>query len=621
MNWIPIQLRNCRLPRYCMLLGLFLLICGAKLWLIDRFGNATPFWDEWDTEAKIIKASVEGTFSPMQLLENRNEHRIAFTQTLVLLLFRADKQWDPILQMVAQAPLYALAIVAFVAMAGKYMGNLQTTALAGFAACLGILPFGWKSTLWGITSCFYFLILFGIAVIWMCWRYEIFTWRWWIGALFAVAVLFTMAGGVFSIVAVTAFLAARLIFERGKEWKRFAGAATLAAIVAVGVANTPLHAVDTYMAGSFRAFLWAFTGILAWPCEWHWACIIIQAPLIALALVSVYRRVPFNDGRWFVIIAGAAYWMQALAVAYKRCGLWDASKYTDFWGMLLIIICACLCFLRGCLDERRRFLIYPIAAVWLSVCIFGMLERTVSLLPRQIMDFRSDLFEEENNAREYLATGNSTWLKGKIPFETPEMMRQMLGSDSIRRVLPANLIDPTPPLSPFKQKSGGGEFVQNGFPNSVPPLNKMVFGSYGNGRVKSKGGITLEFKVPRGTQQVDLQIAGYPNARGVALKVEEPHGASYSIAPPLDPGDNWQTISVGLNPKSTSFKISAKDQSDGAWLAFSMPVASNGHAPGRWARLLAANSICFLDLGFVLLVLGALSGIASAEPGGVQDKL
>ena len=197
-----------RLPQWCMLLGLFLLICGAKLWLINRYGNATPYWDEWAHEVKVIKAYLEGTLSPMLFFELHNEHRIAFTQALILLLFRANKQWDPILQMVAQVPLFAMAVVIFVSRVGTFMSGLGKAVLAGFAGFLGILPFAWEYTLWGDQSCFYFSLLFGIAVIWLCWRHEALSLRWSLGALLAFASLFALASGVFYVIAVTAFLTA-----------------------------------------------------------------------------------------------------------------------------------------------------------------------------------------------------------------------------------------------------------------------------------------------------------------------------------------------------------------------------------------------------------------------------
>jgi len=602
-----------RAPRWCMYLGLFLLICGSQLWLIHAFANATPYWDEWDTEAKVIKAYVEGTFTPKLLFENQNEHRIALTETLVLSLFCANKQWDPILQMVAQAPIYAASILLFVSAIGRYMSPVGRVSLAGFAACLGVIPFAWKDVLWGIMSCFYFLILLGILLIWICWRYEAFTWGWWLGALVALANLFTMAGGVFAVVVITGFLAVRLVCERGKEWKRgLAGVGVLAAIAALGVLTTPLHAVDKYMAPNFKAFLWALTGILSWPCGIHWVCVIIQAPLIILALVTVFQRARFDDARWFVLLTAASFWMQGIVVAYKRCELWDSRKYMDFWALLLLISCSSLYFLHRSLGERWRYPVYGLAGLWLAACIYGGFDHVVNLLPREIQEFHSDQLAEENNTRQYLATGNPVYLQGKIPLDSADALRALLDSQTIRRILPSNLINPNPPLVPAKEEAGGS-IVPNGVPSGMPPMDKPVFGSYTAGGVKAKGGLTLRFSPPRGAREVDLQVAGNPNARGITFKIEGRRDKSYNIVPAIDPGDNWQTIWAPLDRKSSSFKITAKDQSDGAWIAFSMPTVSTGAFPGRWARMLADDFFYLIDAGLVLLVLGAIGSIGNRD--------
>jgi hypothetical protein len=238
----------------------------------------------------------------------------------------------------------------------------------------------------------------------------------------------------------------------------------------------------------------------------------------------------------------------------------------------------------------------------------------LNLVPGELLDKRTTMLEMENNVRQYLATGSATWLQGKIPYPFADMLQQRLSPDAIRRVLPSNLINPNPPLSPVRQKAGRGGFFPNGYSEGTPPLDKPAVGSYTKGGVKSKSGITLLFKVPRGTRQVDLQVAGYPNARGMALRIEEEHKEAYNIAPPFDPGDHWQTISVRLNRKTTLFKISAKDQSEKAWIAFSMPAISNSHFLGRTARLLVNASYYFIDAGLVLLALGALAGIANVGP-------
>jgi hypothetical protein len=337
-----------------------------------------------------------------------------------------------------------------------------------------------------------------------------------------------------------------------------------------------------------------------------------------LALVTLCRRVPFDDGRWFVIITGAAFWIQALMTAYRRCEGWAFSRYCDSWGMLLIIQFSCLYFLRDSPGARRPSLAYLLAALWLSACIYGALDRAVNLLPRQLMDNRSMQMEMEYNLREYLMTGHAAFLDARIPYPNPKVLQQILSSDSIRRVLPPNLMDWNPPLSPFRQKSSGEGFLPNGYDPAVAALDKPVLGSYGKKGAGSEGAISLDFHVPPGLRQVNIQVAGYPGANGIDLRVKENHGenrgASYSIAPPMDSGDQWQTVSFYISGKSTSFKLSAKDRSAAAWLAFSMPTLSAAHLPGRWARSLANNSIHILDAGFVLLALGAVGGIK--EPRG-----
>jgi hypothetical protein len=606
---------SARLPRLMLLAGLALLICGAKFWLINTFGNATPYWDEWISEVKMIKAYLDGTSSAALYFQSHNEHRILYTQIFFMLLFRMNGKWDPILQMVAQAPLHAIVVVTFVRLVGKFMSGVGNAALAGFAGCLGILPFGLENTLWGDQSCFYFSILFALVVIWLCWRYEALTFFWWLGALLGIAGLFALASGTFTILSVIAFLAARLIHEGGKAWKRrIAGIALFTAIAIFGVLITPHITVpNKLVATNFKDFFGALTGILSWPSGFHWACIVVQAPLILLAISSLVRRVSFTDGRWFVITVGSCFWIQAIATAYRRCQGWDASRYCDSWSMLLMVNFSCLYFLGRDFSRRSPFLILPIAAAWLFVCVYGAIDSVVNVLPHQLTDRYYSMLEMENNVREYLNIGNPVWLQRKIPYGFPAVLQEILDQKSIRGVLPSNLVSFTPPLAPDSQTSSGGGFVKGGRSSRTPILDKEVIGSFGKTAAQSKSGISLFFKVPRGTREVSLQVAGYPHTEGIALHVQERRRRIRSIAPALDPGDNWQTISVRLEPDTTSFKISATDKSTGGWIAFSMPTVSTGGFPGRWARSLTSGSFILIDSGIVLLLLGILAEVANRE--------
>ena len=280
--------------------------------------------------------------------------------------------------------------------------------------------------------------------------------------------------------------------------------------------------------------------------------------------------------------------------------------------MLLIVICACLYFLPAALGVRLRALVFPFVALWLAACLYGALDYAVTVLPHKLTDRSTDLLEMENNLREYLATGDATWLKGKIPYPHAAILEQTLGSDSVRKILPSHLLSPNAPLAPSRQSERGGVFVENGHPEQVPPLDKPFYSSYGKVPSEKKNGITLVFNVPRGTREVELQVAGYPSLKGIALKLERRHRDSILIAPAIDPGAHWQTISVRLDPRARFFKMSARDQSENGWLAFSVPRISTGGAPGRWARSLAASSFYFVDAGLVLILLGALAGLAGS---------
>ena len=89
-------------------LGAALVILGAKLLLIERFGANVPFWDQWDAEAALLyKPYLEGTLGWADLFAAHNEHRIFWTRILSLGLLELNGVWSPRLQMLANAILHA----------------------------------------------------------------------------------------------------------------------------------------------------------------------------------------------------------------------------------------------------------------------------------------------------------------------------------------------------------------------------------------------------------------------------------------------------------------------------------------------------------------------------------
>jgi hypothetical protein len=246
------------------------------------------------------------------------------------------------------------------------------------------------------------------------------------------------------------------------------------------------------------------------------------------------------------------------------------------------------------------------AAVWLLACLYGTLDGAMNALPRQLMSKHASMLEMGNNVREYLRTEDGAYLEGNIPYPDAGELKQRLSSALLRGVLPSNLINPNPPLPVVIQESLEDGFAVHGCPDGVATLGDTVYGSYGKNGVSSVGSISLGVTVPKGTREVELQVAGYPAPAGKALMVKEGHNTWYDIAPAISPGRLWETVTFRLKPNTTSFKITATNSSRWMWLAFSTPRVSNRHALGRWADAVAGRALDMLAIGLALMVTGTM---------------
>src|ERR1700678_1934878 len=99
-------------------LSLFLLISGATLVGIVRFGSDLPFWDQWAKEGELLYAPwFEHGVLWRNLFLPHNEHRIAPTLALNFSLVLAGDQWDARVQCVANAALDSAVAVGLFAWA------------------------------------------------------------------------------------------------------------------------------------------------------------------------------------------------------------------------------------------------------------------------------------------------------------------------------------------------------------------------------------------------------------------------------------------------------------------------------------------------------------------------
>jgi len=59
--------------------ALFLVIVGARFWLIDVYGSDLPYWDQWDAEGTgLFKRSYDGVLTYRDWFAAHNEHHEFF---------------------------------------------------------------------------------------------------------------------------------------------------------------------------------------------------------------------------------------------------------------------------------------------------------------------------------------------------------------------------------------------------------------------------------------------------------------------------------------------------------------------------------------------------------------
>ncbi len=220
------------------LLAVFLIVFGARLWLIDRFGSPVPFMDQWDAEARgVIKPWLDGTLGADRIFEAHNEHRVALTRLLTLALFCGNGQWDPRLEAVVSSLIYAVvAVLAAVGFTRLVSARFRGAVFVG-VVLLGALPFGWENTLFGFQSQFYLLVLFSLMAMWGLGTQVAFSGGWWLGAAAGLLACFAMGSGFFAAAAVLAILGAEILTRRSIKWTK-GNLATLVvclALIALGL--------------------------------------------------------------------------------------------------------------------------------------------------------------------------------------------------------------------------------------------------------------------------------------------------------------------------------------------------------------------------------------------------
>ena len=332
-----------RSSRTLFFLGIFLFILASKFWLIDHFGNGTPYWDQWDGEANgLFIPYLEQRLDWRFFFQPHNEHRIACTKILSLGLLKVNGQWDPRLEMSIQGVIHAATMALLVFLLSFKTSPGHSVGLGIFTAFICAVPVAWENTLWGFQSQFYFVVLWGISGLYFNWRYQTLS-RWWLFgcALFAIG-LVSMAGGMLAPAAATVLVVSRILTSP-RSWPRQLGGAGILGLLCVTgfllVQHVPGH--DSLKAQSAAEMLSSLKSLAAWPLKSWLFAIILQAPFLALGFRAYRRKTTSNDLAWLLTALGTWSMLQMLAISYGRANGGLASRYTDNFSIGLCINAAC----------------------------------------------------------------------------------------------------------------------------------------------------------------------------------------------------------------------------------------------------------------------------------------
>jgi hypothetical protein len=437
------RIRNSELTPY-LLFAIFIL--GVKLALIGLYGNATPFWDQWDAEAdNLYRPWLEGSLQWANLFAAHNEHRIFTTRLLALALLELNgRVWNPVLQMQINAILHTFALSTLLFYLNKVLSSAYKTALFIFSAVLFSIPFGWENTLAGFQSQFYFLLLFSFIFLWAMSAYKTYSAKWWIGAIAGGLCLLTLASGALTVLAGSLVLMIRRIIAKDKEDTAISAILLLIVMAIIAIVLTPSVAAHSVLkAQSATQFLLAFAKVISWPVSnIGIGILIVQMPLI-WGVLKILRDSNYHNPQFHFIIAVAA-WLfgQFFSIAYGRAVGANSSRYLDLFAIGLVLNFSVLMFLRMQASTQHKFRYGLGITIWLTTIGLGFVMSANNLSDELRFKAHQGL-EQEKNVRDYLCTGDIMFLRNKIvPYPIPGRLKSLLDNPTIRRILPGNIYGP-----------------------------------------------------------------------------------------------------------------------------------------------------------------------------------
>lgn len=596
------------------------MLFGIKLWLIGSYGNATPFWDQWDAEAAYLyKPVLEGTLGWADLFAPHNEHRIFTTRLLALGLLTINGIWNPLLQMVVNAGLHIFTLGFGIALLTRVIGRNHLPALLFFSLVLFGVPYAWENTLAGFQSQFYFVLFFSIACLWLTVTQHPLSARWWGGVACAMFAFLSLASGIFALAA--AAIVGLVFYAMGlrKTRKQLLAVAILAGLFILGAVLTPSLARHASLkAATFPQFLDALIAVLGWPISSSFfSALIRNLPALGFVGAMLWKHPPANDRKWFLLTLVIWALGQAVSIAYGRAVGNLGSRYLDLFAIGILVNFVCLISIAQDYIGKQHAWTITGVSVWAVTVLISLGLYAGKHIPAELSAKRDTGLAQEINTRNYLATGDFNHLKDKpllhVPYFNSERLASILASPDIQTILPSNI---RPPLTAtLIESEPAGAFVADGYYLTTPKRTGMSLGSYGAQGDAATGHATIRFNANKQGALLAIPVAGYPLSSGIKLEIEQ-NGQRNPVIMKSNPKESWGMAYVKVG--SGAFSVHLVDSSATTWLAVGAPFVT-GRLDALTNGLLAKYPV-FLIFGLMaVLLLLTQFGLTSRVTKSVAD--
>jgi hypothetical protein len=438
------------------LVALFLVVLGAKFWVVQLYGSPMPLWDQWYEAELFFRPWLGGSLTWQTLFAGGNEHRILFTRLLDIAVIGLNGRWEPLVQMTVNVFLHAAYACGLAGclwcLGGRKNGWLICFLLAPFFA----LPYAAENTIWAINSQLYFLILFSLATLAGLGFTRAGSWRWWLGLAAAVMGLFTMASGLLAPAAVGGLMMLRAIKSRRMGINDGITLAACVAIVGLGAAlSVEMHGDRPLRAHSVAEFAAALVRNLTWPFfNMPWVACLWVLPLVVLAALYFRPGFPEPRGAEFLLCFGLWGGLQSAVLAYGRANYGDvipASRYMDVLNIFVIATLFATVLLLPPVTGSRwlsragmLILLVFAGAIFFGLCRISRIVVNDFLAPTRMMN----LVAEERVTTLWTTGGTNAFFQPPTVRPSPEVALGILRDPTLQPILPAVCLPPaTPPLA------------------------------------------------------------------------------------------------------------------------------------------------------------------------------